>query len=181
MQKNENLMNMLLTDTCSFCKFKKNVQTRRFLSPKDLRGMAKIGFRFDRFCFEIFFIALNYFCYLFLFVLFVTFFCCFWVIFVIVCFFFAIFCFCLFFFVTAYRFVLPIIDELSLSFIVISSILILITNLLYKSKMIKTQLDIETNMITYNQLKSNNVFNKNQMWQLWQCCKKIVDLNSKIG
>ena len=50
------------------------MQTRRFLSPKDLRGMAKIGFRFDRFCFEIFSIALNYFCYLFLFVLFVTFF-----------------------------------------------------------------------------------------------------------
>ena len=142
--KNENLMNMLLTDTCSFCKIKKNVQTRRFLSPKDLRGMAKIGFRFDRFCFEIFSIALNYFCYLFLFVLFVSFFCCFWVIFVIVCFFSLFFAFVCFF-VTAYRYVLPIIDELSLSFIIINSIIILITNLLYKSKMLKTQLDIETN------------------------------------
>ena len=96
MQKNENLMNMLLTDTCSFCKFKKNVQTRRFLSPKDLRGMAKIGFRFDRFCFEIFSIALNYFCYLFLFVLFVTFLL-FLGYFCYCLFFFAIFCFCLFF------------------------------------------------------------------------------------
>ena len=141
------------------------MQTRRFLSPKDLRGMAKIGFRFDRFCFEIFSIALNYFCYLFLFVLFVTFFCCFWVIFVIVCFCFRYFLLLFVFVVTAYRYVLPIIDELSLSFIIINSIIILITNLLYKSKMLKTQLDIETNKheITYNQLKSNNVFNKNQM------------------
>ena len=159
MQKNENLMNMLLTDTCSFCKFKKNVQTRRFLSPKDLRGMAKIGFRFDRFCFEIFFIALNYFCYLFLFVLFVTFFVVFGL-FLLLFVFFRYFLLLFVFFVRAYRYVLPIIDELSLSFIIISSIIILITNLLYKSKMIKTQLDIETNMITYNQLKSNNVFNK---------------------
>ena len=140
------------------------MQTRRFLSPKDLRGMAKIGFRFDRFCFEIFSIALNYFCYLFLFVLFVTFFVVFGLfllLFVFFSLFFAFVCF----FVTAYRYVLPIIDELSLSFIIINSIIILITNLLYKSKMLKTQLDIETNKheITYNQLKSNNVFNKNQM------------------
>ena len=75
---------------------KKNAQTRRFLSPKDLRGMAKIGFRFDRFCFEIFFIALNYFCYLFLFVLFVTFFVVFGL-FLLLFVFLAIFCFCLFF------------------------------------------------------------------------------------